>query len=146
MTCFGRKIKNGDNMIYGSKEYYIEKYGKEEVERWIKETEPEKLWWCLSAFSNQSFPVVHRESYLSHLDCILLEDASGLYRTVTYGVCPGDICTGEIGDITGRKNGNIDIAEFLINEKISEIKKWLLNNHEFTEREKRLLHYFNKED
>lgn len=130
-------------------EYYCYKYGKETVDKWLKEVTMKDLMECMYAFSNDTFVkfvkdhghLHHRDKDLNILEMILQETPEGLYRTVTYGVCPGAICTDAIGYLTGRKNGNVDIAIFLIEEKISVLKAWLLANHKFTKREKRLLHY-----
>lgn len=131
-------------MIVGSKEYMVAKYGEEQVNYWLENVEMEQLWNCLDAFSNNSFvdyKLHHREQYLNCLEMILQETPQGLYKSVTYGNCPSTICRDEIGKMTERWYGNLEIAEFLIVEKISELKKWLLENHTFTEREIRLLHY-----
>lgn len=136
-------------MIVGSKEYMIEKYGQETVESWLENVEMENLWGCRYAFSNNSFvgyELHHREKDLNILEMILQETPNALYKDVTYGVSPNTICTEEIGYLTGRTYGNLDIAIFLIQEKIKELKAWVLENHNFTEREIRLLHYDVKGD
>ena len=109
-----------------------------------------ELWYCLEAVSNNGlvhdYKLQHREHHLNCLEMVLQGKTGGLYRTVTYGVCPNEICTSRIGHLTGRTYGNYDIAMFLIEEKIGELKEWLLANHKFTEREIRLLHYNVKGD
>lgn len=129
-------------------EYLAYKYGSSKVGQWLKDITPEMLFDCMDAFSSDSFvnwDQKHREKQLNILEMILQEKPEGLYRSVTYGVCPGEICTQAIGSITNRKKGNIDIAYWLIQIMIDDIKEWLLDNYKFSEREKRLLHYFNNE-
>lgn len=136
-------------MIVGSKEYMYKKYGQENVESWLENVEMKDLWNCRYAFSNNSFvgyEFHHREKDLNILEMILQETPNALYKDVTYGVRPNSICTGEIGYLTGRTYGNLEIATFLIQEKIKELKQWLLENYKFTEREIRLLHYDVKGD
>ena len=131
-------------MIVGSKEYMVAKYGEEQIQEWIEEVEMKDLWGCMSAFSNNSFVnynIQHRDKHLNALEMVLQETPNGLYGSVTYGVAPNSICTSMIGHMTGRTYGNLDIATFLIEQKISELKKWLLENYNFSDDEKRLLHY-----
>lgn len=132
-------------MIVGTKEYFIDKYGEETIQNWIDSVEMEELMDCMDAFSNASFvnyKLHHRDRHLNILEMILQEDASYLYRNSTYGVQPNNICTDAIGHITGRKYGNLEIAKFLIQENISELKKWLLQEYCFSEKEEKLLHFF----
>ena len=145
------EVKNG-KMIRTEKseyDYYCDKYSKEEVDRWIKEIDAQSLFWCLDTCSNDSFlnwdVKKHRDKKLNKLDMILSENAKYLYPSATYGTRPNETCKAYIGNITNKKYGNYDIAMFLVREKISELKKWLLNNYKFTEQEKRLLHYFKGE-
>lgn len=136
-------------MIVGSREYMYEKYSKENVEKWLEDVEMKELWNCTYAFSNNSFVSYehhHREKDLNILEMILQETPDSLYKDVTYGVRPNDLCTDEIGHLTNRKYCNLEIATFLIQEKIKELKAWLIKNHNFTEREIRLLHYDVKSD
>ena len=136
-------------MIVGEKEYMIDKYGKERVQQWIENVDMKSLWKCMEAFSNNSFVdynIQHRDKHLNALEMVLQETPNGLYPTVTYGVQPSYICTCMIGQLTGRTYGNIEIASFLIAERISDLKKWLLENYDFSEDEKRLLHYDVKND
>lgn len=131
-------------MIVGSKEYMVAKYGEEQIQQWIEDVEPKQLWKCMEAFSNESFVdwnIKHRDKHLNALEMVLQETPNGLYPTVTYGVAPNTVCTCMIGNMTGRIYGNLEIATFLIQENISELKSWLLENYSFSEDEKRLLHY-----
>lgn len=144
------KVKTYDNekrerVIVGTKKHMIQTYGEEKVQYWLDNVQMENLWNCLGAVSNASFGNGHREHHLSAQEYVLQADPYFLYRSVTYGVSPNQICTHEIGQLTNQFYGNFDIAMFLVREKISELKRWLLDNHTFTEREKRLLHYFNNE-
>lgn len=132
-------------MICYTYEEFCEKFGKETVDKWLNNVKMEDLMNCMDAFSNDSFvdyDIQHRDKDLNILEMILQETPKFLYRTVTYGVAPNETCTSAIGYITNRKYGNVDIAEFLIREKIHELKNWLLINYEFSDREIRLLHYF----
>ena len=132
-------------MIVGTKEYMVAKYGEENIGSWTHEVTPKQLFNCMKAFSNESFNQgwnKHRDKDLNILEMILQETPNCLYPSVTYGLCPNAICTGEIGEMTGRIYGNLEIVTFLIQENISEIKEWLLENHQFSYDEKRLLHYF----
>ena len=125
-------------------EIYCDQYGQERVDQWLNNVTMEQLMDCMDAFSSASFVdlgLEHREKDLNILEMILQETPHNLYRGVTYGTCPGTTCTDAIGELTGRKNGNIEIAIFLIQEKIHELKKWVLENYKFSDREKRLLHY-----
>lgn len=130
-------------------EYYCDKYSKEEVDKWLKEVKMEDLFYCLDTCSNDSFlPFAvkqHRDKVLNKMEMILLKTPNHLYPSATYGTRPNETCSWYIGEITERKYGNYDIAMFLVRERISELKEWLLNNHTFTEQEKRLLHYFKGE-
>lgn len=131
-------------MIIGSEEYMYARYGKEAVENWLENIEVKNLMDCMEAFSNASFvsyEFQHRDKDLNILEMILQETPQYLYASVTYGVAPNSVCTYAIGELTGRKYGNVEIAIFLIQQKIKELKEWLIKNHKFTEREKRLLHY-----
>lgn len=127
-------------------EYYCQKYGQEEVEKWINGVEMSSLYWVMDIFSNDSFNGneewnKHRDKDLNILEMILQETPSGLYPSVTFGTCPSASCRDVIGHLTGKIYGNVDIVIFLIQYKISDLKEWLLKNHTFTETEKRLLHY-----
>lgn len=142
------KILTKDGIITKTNyEYYCDKYGKKEVDNWLQNVKMSDLMRCMEAFSNDSFVdynLKHRNKELNALEMILQETPQNLYRTATYGVCPNDLCTSAITKITNRIYGNCDIAIFLIQEKIKELKAWLLENHNFSEEEKRLLHYFNE--
>jgi hypothetical protein len=108
----------------------------------VKMTE---LFECLDAFSNNSFVdfnMIHCEKHLNKLEMILQETPENLYKSVTYGVSPNEICFEQIGYLTGFRNRNVVIAKFLIQKKIRELKNWLLENYEFSDREIKLLHYF----
>lgn len=140
------------------KQYLIEKYGEEQVEEWLDSVKMEDLMNCMDAFSSDSFNGdlkqnihtkkwgyewnTHREKHLNILEMILQETPNGLYGASTYGIRPNETCTDAIGYITGRKYGNLEIATFLIREKIEELKKWLLKNYDFSIREEKLLHFF----
>lgn len=127
-------------------DYFCQKFGKDMVEKWLDEVEMEDLMDCMDAFSNNSFlPHTikqHRDKNLNILEMILQETPNQLYPSVTYGVQPNTICTDAIGYLTGRKYGNLEIATFLIEEKISELKEWLLENYCFSYEEEKLLHFF----
>ena len=138
---------NRENIV-GTKEYFYKKYGKETVNEWIDCVEMEDLFNCMDAFSNASFIdfnheyKAHRDKQLNILEMILQECPNALYPSVTSGVRPNEICTDAIGDLTGRKYGNIEIAIFLIQENIKELKKWLLRDYCFSHKELELLHFF----
>lgn len=125
----------------------VKKYGEEWIEEIEDCVEIESLFDCLDAFSNASFNETdkwkqHRDKNLNKLEMVLQETPNGLYPSVTYGVAPNTICKNAIGDITNVKYGNVDIAIFLIQNKIEEMKKWLLRNYDFTLKEEKLLHFF----
>ena len=129
------------------KKYFESKYGKETIDDWINTVAIEELMDCMSAFSNASFNgdsewKLHRNKELNILEMILQETPNGLYPSVTYGARPNEVCTDAIGYLTGKKYGNIDVAMFLIEENIQELKKWLLENYEFSIQEETLLHFF----
>lgn len=141
------KVKDGEivRVEKSEYEYYCDKYSKEEVDKWLQEVKMEDLFYCLDTCSNDSFldwsDKKHRDKALNKMEMILKEDGKNLYPSVTYGTRPNETCYSYIGKITDKKYGNYDIAMFLVREKMSELKEWLLNNHNFTEQEKRLLHY-----
>ena len=128
-------------------DYYCQKYGQEEVEKWLNEVDMEELFDVMHIFSNRSFNGIseewnlHRDKCLNVLEMILQETPSCLYPSVTYGTCPSANCRDAIGHLTGKVYGNVDIVIFLIQQKISDLKKWLLENYEFSEWERRVLHY-----
>ena len=128
-------------MMFDSKEYMIATYGEDQVNYWLENVELDELWHCFGAVSNESLGMGHKERHLNALEYILQEQTHHLYRSVTYGVYPNMLCTEQIGYLTGRKYGNFSIAMFLIREKISDLKVFILETHPFTEREIRLLHY-----
>lgn len=140
--------ENGLEKVYPW-DYLIHRFGVDNVHKWLKEMTPEMLFDCMDAFSSDSFVdggQKHREKDLNILEMILQETPEGLYRSVTYGVCPGATCTDAIGSVTGRKKDNVEIAIWMIQIKIHDIKEWLLENYNFSDREKRLLHYFKDND
>ena len=135
---------NLELMEVGDKKYMYSHYGIETVDNWINNVSMKQLMKCMEAFSNNSFvsyELQHRDKDLNILEMILQETPQYLYPSVTYGVAPNSICTYAIGELTGRKYKNVEIAIFLIQQKIKDLKEWLLENHNFTEREIRLLHY-----
>ena len=129
------------------KKELIEKFGEEHIEEMLDSVEMEELFECMDAFSSDSFTdfalgFKHREKHLNILEMILQECPTYLYPSVTFGVQPNTICTSAIGHLTGKKYGNVDVAIFLIQEKIKELKKWLLRDYCFSNKEIRLLHFF----
>ena len=121
----------------------VYRFGVEMIQNCLENVSMKTLYDTMFVFSNASFPHNHRDKHLSCLDWILDDDASdSLWASVTYGTRPASECTYAIGDLTGRKRDNYEIYHFLLIEKKSELKKWVLENHNFTDNEKRLLHYF----
>ena len=121
----------------------VYRFGVKMIKDCLENVSMKTLYDTMFVFSNASFYMGHRDKYLNCLEWILDDNATdSLYRTVTYGVCPASECTYAIGDLTGRRRDNYEIYHFLLIEKKSELKEWLLENHNFTDDEKRLLHYF----
>lgn len=138
-----KMMKGG--IIMNEYEYMCKEYGKENVDYWLENVKMKELWRCLDAVSNNalvdSYSIHHREHDLNCLEMVLQGKTGGLWASVTYGTQPNYTCYCQIGHLTNRKYGNFGIAMFLIEEKMDELKQWLLENHKFSEREIRLLHY-----
>lgn len=136
-------------LVVGTYPYMCEEFGKDKVEFWLENAKMESLFKCMEVFSNNSFVnygIHHRDKELNILEAILQGQLNALYPSVTYGTRPNETCTNYIGELTGRKNRNCEIAKFLIENKKDELKEWLLTNYHFSEDDKRLLHYDFEDD
>ena len=139
--------KDGTTTKMTDYDYYCQKFGEDVVEEWLDGVTMEDLMDCMDAFSSISFNGfgkwnIHREKHLNILEMILQETPEHLYPSSTYGIRPNQVCTDAIGYLTGRKYGNLEIATFLIQEKIKELKKWLIRDYCFSHRELKLLSFF----
>ena len=125
----------------------VYRFGVGMIKNCLENVEMKDLYDAMHIFSNFSFGQGHRDKYLNILDWILDDDAKNwLYPSATYGTCPATECTYAIGHLTGRKRDNLEIFTFLLYEKKEELKNWLLENHSFSDDEKRLLNYFQDGD
>ena len=129
-------------------EYGCYSFSEEEMKKWLNEVQIKDLIKCLDCVSNDAlvdYKYKHRERELNILEGILQESLNSLSPSHTYGTRPNAVCQYCIGYITDRKYRLFDITSILIEIKQSEMKQWLLDNHKFSDREKRLLHYFKGE-
>lgn len=120
--------------------------GFENTKNLLENVDMHELYNCYDVFSNAAFPIHHREKSHSFIDSILCDcNIRGLYKTATYSMRPNETCYYQLRRlIPNKKYGWFDIAEKLIIIKQKELKNWMLENIQFSERDKRILKYFQR--